>query len=131
MPVSKEMSKMMMGLSSVTGGCGGICGAAAAIGLRFGSDREGFQGSNPSSKASLTPQIIQAVKQVRDHFASTYGGFLCREIQTRLFGRTFDATIPEDMVAFGREDVSQCSNVTANAAGWAVEAILSVEASSD
>ena len=132
MPVSNEMFRMTAGLSSVTGGCGGICGSAAAVGLRFGSDRESFQGSNPPTKASLTPQILQAVKQVRDRFAETYGGYLCRDIQARLFGRTFDATNPEDMAAFRRLDGSSvCRHVTANAAGWAVEAILAAEASPD
>ena len=132
MPVSAEMFKMMSGLSSVSGGCGGICGAAAAIGLHFGIDRECFDDrSNPPSHASLSPLIIDTIKHVRNRFIETYGGFLCGDIQTRLFGQAFDPTIPEEYEAFGREDVyGTCPDVTENAAGWTVEAILAAEASS-
>jgi hypothetical protein len=70
------------------------------------------------------------MKQVRDRFTETYGGFLCAEIQTALFGQAFDPTIPEENEAFGREDVyGTCPYVTENAAGWTVEAILEAEAS--
>jgi hypothetical protein len=132
MPVSLEMFKMLSGLSSVSGGCGGICGAAAAIGLRFGQSRTTFEDpSNSPTEGSLSSQIIQTMKRVRDQFTETYGGFLCAEIQIALFGQAFDPTISEEYEAFGREDVyGTCPNVTENAAGWTVEAILEAEATS-
>lgn len=132
MPVTAAMFKMMTGLSSVSGGCGGICGAAAAIGLRFGKSRNTFEDtSNLPAEGSLSSQIIQTVKQVRDRFTETYGGFLCSEIQTTLFGRAYDGTIPDELEAFRQEDVyGTCPFVTANAAGWTVKAILDAEASS-
>jgi len=71
------------------------------------------------------------MKQVRDRFVETYGGFLCAEIQTALFGQAFNPTIPEEYEAFGREDVyGTCPYVTENATGWTVEAILEAEATS-
>jgi hypothetical protein len=132
MPVSPEMFKMMSGLSSVSGGCGGICGAAASIGLRFGQSRNIFEDpSNRPAEGSLSSQIIQTMKRVRDRFTETYGGFLCAEIQTALFGQAFNPTIPEEYEVFGREDVyGTCPSVTANAAGWVVETILEAEATS-
>lgn len=72
-----------------------------------------------------------ACAQVRDRFTDTYGGFLCSEIQTTLFGRAYDGTISEALEAFREEDVyGTCPFVTENAAGWTVEAILEAETSS-
>ena len=40
MEVSDDLFTALIGLSSLSGGCGGIYGATAAIGLRFGEPRE-------------------------------------------------------------------------------------------
>jgi hypothetical protein len=95
-------------------------------------DRESFHtASDPSTLTSLSPQIIQIIKRVRDRFAETYGGHLCAQIQTTLFGRAFDATFSEELEARRKEDIEgSCPGVTENAAGWTVEAILEAEAAS-
>ena len=71
------------------------------------------------------------MKQVRDRFTETYGGFICSEIQKTLLGRAYDGIIPEELKAFRQEDVYEtCPFVTENAAGWTVEAILEAEKTS-
>lgn len=140
MPVSDDVFKAVIGLSSLSGGCGGLCGAIAAIGLRFGRNRGDYQMQEPSpsdeSSDTMVPpswyiQLRQVVKRVRDQFDTEYGGYLCCDIQTKLFGRSFDTFDPSDMEAFMQQNaIEVCPQVTENAAGWAVEAILEAEAAS-
>jgi len=123
MKVSDNLFKAMVGLSGPSGGCGGICGATAAIGLRYGVDRKEFV-KDPETRGRVSVKILQAVQVVQDRFVETYGGYLCYDVQKKLFGRPFDFTIPEDIEAFSKRPTEKCRQVTENAAGWTVEAIL-------
>jgi len=137
MPVSDDVFKATVGLSSMSGGCGGFCGAIAALGLRFGRARASYHENSDTPKIGkwyLT--LRQAVIRVRNRFVAEYGGSLCCDIQDRLFGRSIDFLDPEAMEAFMREPekirtaLEVCRKVTENAAGWTVEAILETEAAS-
>jgi hypothetical protein len=122
MEVSDAVFRAMTGMSSLAGGCGGLCGAIAAIGLRYGVDHAAFR-ANPD-----TSRVWDVVKRVRDQFEATYGGYLCCDVQTRLFGRSFDLFNADDRAAFGAAKPYEiCPNVTANAAGWTVAAILDAD----
>ena len=101
-----------------------MCGAAAAFGLRFGKDRDTFI-ENPT-----LGEIIPLLLGIQDRFEDKYSGFLCWDIQNHLYGRSFDFRKPEDEEAFELmqdEVYAKCSGVTADAAGWVVEAILDKE----
>jgi hypothetical protein len=127
MDVSEDLYKAMIGLSSLSGGCGGICGATAAIGLRYGVPREEFEKGSEASRLVYT-KILDTVKIVRAKMTEKYGGFLCSDVQSGLFGRPYDLTVPEEREAFGEEPVyEKCPQVTEDAAGWTVEAILDME----
>ena len=118
--VCDSLFKAMIGLSSLSGGCGSICGGIAAIGLKYGVNRENYKSMGPT-----TQKIWGIVKLLREKFNLEYGGFLCSEIQTKLYGRSYDPLNPKDIQAFMEtKPVEKCSSVTENAAGWAVEAIL-------
>jgi hypothetical protein len=126
MKVSDDLFKAMVGLSGPSGGCGGICGATAAIGLRYGVDREVFV-SDSETRGRVHGKILKAVKVVRDRFVETYGGYLCYDVQKKLFGIPFDFIIPEELEAFREGPTEKCRQVTENAAGWTVEALLEAE----
>ena len=132
MPVSDDVFKSMIGLSSLSGGCGGFCGAIAAIGLRFGQGRKTFTNKDEASAyfTKSHPILRQAVKRVRDQFVNEYGGYLCCDVLTHLFGHSYDLFNPEDRKAFRQQNPQEeCPKVTENAAGWTVKAILETEAS--
>lgn len=135
MPVSDDVFKATTGLSSMSGGCGALCGAIAALGLRFGRTRAAYHENSdtiPMGKWYFT--LRQAVKHVRDRFVAEYGGYLCCDIQDKLFGRSYDSLNPAEMKAFMQQQLQArevCSQVTESAAGWAVETILETEAASE
>ncbi|MFX1564132.1 MAG: C-GCAxxG-C-C family (seleno)protein [Promethearchaeota archaeon] len=123
--VCESLFKAMIGLSSLSGGCGSICGGIAAIGLKYGVKQEILDANRMGPE---TQKIWGTVKLLRDKFVKEYGGFLCTEIQTKLFGKSFDSFNPVEMQAFMEMNpMEKCSSVTENAAGWTVEAILEME----
>jgi C_GCAxxG_C_C family probable redox protein len=118
--VCDSLFKGMIGLSSLSGGCGSICGGIAAIGLKYGVNKEEYERMGPEME-----KMMGIVKVLRDKFVEEYGGFLCSEVQTKLFGRSIDPYNPTEMKAFMEMNpMEKCSTVTENAAGWTVEAIL-------
>ncbi len=137
MPVNDDVFKAAIGLSSMSGACGGICGAIAALGLRFGRAPAAYHDNSDSTgfgKWYLT--LRQAVIRVRKRFVNEYGGSLCCDIQDKLFGQSIDFLDPEALKAFMQQPekinaaLDMCRKVTENAAGWTVEAILETEAAS-
>jgi hypothetical protein len=128
MRVCDDLFKSIIGQSGQTGGCGGLCGATAAIGLKFGLAKDAYL-KNPGAT-----EIERVVRKVREKFVEEYGGYLCQDIQRKLFGRTFDVFVPEDLEAYKEvyektPPEKTCFRVTENAAGWTVETILDVEKS--
>jgi len=133
-PVSDDVFKAVIGLSSMSGGCGGFCGAIAALGLRFGRTRAAYhENSDTAQMGKWYRTLRQAVARVRDRFVTEYGGYLCCKIQDKLFGRSYDSLDPVELEAFMQSQpgaLELCRQVVENAAGWTVEAILETEAAS-
>jgi hypothetical protein len=124
MKISEDVFKAVAPLSSFTGGCGAICGAAVAFGLRYGKSFEDYL-ENPD-----IGNVYSLVYGIQNKLEDKYSGFLCREIQTHLFGRSFDNRKPENMEAFmARYDeiYSKCGEMLADVSGWVVESILNIE----
>jgi hypothetical protein len=78
---------------------------------------------------------MNGAKVLREKFVEEYGGYLCDEVQTKVYGRcnVFPSS-PEELEVFMKQDPKElgvffekCGNVTANAAGWTVTAILEMD----
>lgn len=124
MEISDDVFKAVAPLSGFTGGCGAMCGAAVIFGLRYGKDREAYL-ANPDLGIAKTH-----IFDIQSKLEEKYSGFLCREIQSQLYGRSFDLRKPEDMKAFGSridEIYTKCGEMIGDVAGWIVEAILEQE----
>lgn len=133
MPVSDDVFKAVIGLSSMSGGCGALCGAIAALGLRFGRTRAAYHENSGTGLGPWYTKLRQAVKRVRDQFVTEYEGYLCCDIQTTLFGRSYNTFDPVELEAFMQPQLRArelCQQLPENAAGWTVEAILMIEAAS-
>ena len=121
MKVSDDVFKSTVGLSSLAGGCGGLCGASAVYGLRYGPSREEYL-----EKPDMM-EIMGMMLGIQTKFEEKYSGYSCKDVQNSLFGRSFDFRIPEDAAAYGEVDAMKCSMATSDAAGWIVESILAKE----
>ena len=134
--VSDEVFKAMMGFSSFAGVCGNVCGGIAAMGLRYGVGLEDFV-KNPEIGSLSFAKLMTAAKVLREKFVEEYGGYLCDEVQMKVYGRcNIFPSSPEELEAFMKQDPKElevfyekCSSVTANAAEWTVTAILEMDES--
>jgi C_GCAxxG_C_C family probable redox protein len=131
--VNDELFKAMTGFSSLAGECGNVCGGIAAMGLRYGVGLEDSV-KKPQRGSLAFAKLMTATKALREKFAKEYGGYLCDEVQTKLFGKFVMPTSPEELEAFGRMDPEKlqgfrekCSSVTENAAGWTVAIMLEAD----
>ena len=121
MEVSDDVFKSVIGLNGTAGGCGGLCGASAVFGLRYGPNRKEYL-ENPDMS-----EIMGMMLGIQTKFEEKYSGYSCMDVMSSLFGRSFDFRVPEDAVAYGNVDAMKCSLATSDAAGWIVEAIVSKE----
>ncbi len=131
--VGDQLFKAMTGFSSFAGVCGNVCGGIAAMGLRYGVGLDGFV-KNPERGSLSFAKLMTVTKALREKFADEYGGYLCNEVQTKLFGKCVMPTSPEELETFSRMDpeklrvfYEKCSSVTENAAGWTVGIILETD----
>jgi len=131
--VGDDLFKAMMGFSSFAGACGNVCGGIAAMGLRYGVGLEDFV-KNPETGFSSFAKLMAAAKVLKEKFVEEYGGYLCDDVQMKLFGRCVMPTSPEELEAFSKMDPKElqvfyekCGSATENAAGWTVAVILEMD----
>lgn len=131
--VGDELFKAMTGFSSFAAVCGNVCGGIAAMGLRYGVGLEDFV-KNPERGSLAFAKLMTVAKALREKFAQEYGGYLCNEVQTKLFGKCVMPTSPEELEAFSQMDpeklhvfYEKCGSVTENTAGWTVATILEMD----
>jgi C_GCAxxG_C_C family probable redox protein len=119
-PVFKAASALAGGVGRTGEMCGALLGAIMAIGLVFGREK--------LEPALGCPGYIQAqlsAGEMIDRFQREVGSIKCREIQTSLFGRSYNLRNPEELEAFlagGAEE--ECPKVARTAATLAAEIIL-------
>ncbi len=103
--------------SSTNGSCGALSGAVMAISYLYGRSRKEFEENISNKKAT------ELAKKVFDRFVTEYGGCLCKEIQTKIFGRSFDFWNEEEVKAFEEAGahIDKCTSVVAKAAAWTAE----------
>jgi C_GCAxxG_C_C family probable redox protein len=103
--------------SSTNGSCGALSGAVMAISYLYGRSRKQF-GENISNK-----KATELAKKVFDRFVTEYGGCLCKEVQKKIFGRSYDFWNEEEDKAFEEAGghIDKCPTVVANAAAWTAE----------
>ena len=104
------------GANKGIGSCGALCGGIMAVSQLFGRTRLEFNLEQKNGKATiLCGKLIEA-------FNEEFGSVVCREVQEKKFGRSFDLNDKDDLKIFyemgGHED--KCPDVVGRGAALAV-----------
>jgi C_GCAxxG_C_C family probable redox protein len=109
------------GASTGMGSCGAFVGGVMVLSQVCGRERDKFD--DPERIRTKTSELA---KRLFDSFIQDYGSIICRDIQTRIFGRPFYLRDPEERKKFdeagGHSD--KCPDVVGKAARRVVEIIL-------
>jgi C_GCAxxG_C_C family probable redox protein len=108
------------GLGLTTNGtCGALSGGVMALCCKHGRTREDFaKGRHLKS--------YQLGKRLYDRFVQEYGSCICRDVQKRIFGRSFNLWDAKEYAEFERAGGhnDKCPTVTGNVAMWVAEILL-------
>jgi len=124
-----DLFKASTGLAG--GGCGtidGSCGAYVAcimvLGSLIGRERDEF---DDVSKIAPDSRTYRLARKFRDKYIQEYGSVICRNIQTKILGRPYYITDPDEWKKFedvGGHGEKGCPEVVGKAARWMAELIL-------
>ena len=105
---------------STEGTCGALVGGLLAIGSVVGRSYKDF------SAGEHKRRVFQYGKKLYDKFIEEYGSPRCKDVQKKIFGRSFNLLDPKDYEEFEKAGahVDKCPSVSGNAAKWAAEIIL-------
>lgn len=108
------------GLGSTTEGtCGALSGGAMILGYIYGRNREEFNKNISNRKATYL------AREFYERFVQEYGSCRCKDIQIKLFGRSFNLWDEEDRRVFeeagGHTD--KCPVVVGKTCAWAARII--------
>jgi len=107
-----------LGLSG-NGTCGALSGGVLALGIFYGRSLEDMD------KGRFLKSYVKA-KELYDKFVKEFGSCVCNDVQTKIFGRSFNLWDSEDYKKFeemgGRLD--KCTDIAGKVAKWVVEILL-------
>lgn len=115
-----EIFKIATGFNGGFGLTGSVCGAfsGAVIILSYLTGREDF--FDPERKRYITYKLT---KKLIYKFNEEYGSIICKDIQEKIMGRSFD--LWDEKQRKGFEEVGahldKCPNVCKNSAKWTIE----------
>jgi C_GCAxxG_C_C family probable redox protein len=108
------------GGATTDGSCGAYSGAIMVLSSLLGRERDDF--ADPS-KVNLKNFIL--VRKLHDKFIQEYGSVVCRDVQRKVFGRSYYLVDADEFQKFekaGAHDI-HCPEVVGKAARWAAEII--------
>lgn len=108
------------GALSGDGTCGALVGGIMALGLVFGRDKKGYTSKKSAGKA------YKAAIKLRGKFFEEFGGVVCKDVQKKIFGRSFNLLDKEDYKIFEKmgAHTDKCTDVVGKTAVWTADIIL-------
>jgi C_GCAxxG_C_C family probable redox protein len=110
------------GGSAIDGSCGSYAGAILVLGLLFGRERDKIDDFEGAGLPNL-----ELVRKFHDKYIQEYGSVVCRNIQTKVLGRPYYISDPDELKKFedaGGHGDNGCPEVVGKAARWMAELIL-------
>jgi len=109
------------GGGSIDGSCGAYSGAIMVLSMLRGRTRDDF-----ADAAGAMFSNFSLVMKLRERFIREYGSVVCRNVQTKIFGRPYYLVDMDEFRKFeeaGAHEV-HCLEVVGKAARWAAELII-------
>lgn len=112
-----------------TGACGGMVGGTMVLDFYFGrsADMVSSVQMRPESMGALA-RGMEVSRMLGRRFIQEYGSILCPQIQSRIFGRSFNLQDPADWKAFeeagAHNDPSKCMSIVGKAVQWTMEILM-------
>jgi len=98
-----------------SGTCGALAGGLAALGAKFGRDRDRF-GKGRFLKS------FQKGKELMERFEAEYEGYTCEHIQEKYTGKIYDMWDAEGIKEFKSSECGpKCADLTGKVAVWTLE----------
>ncbi|WP_455368767.1 C-GCAxxG-C-C family protein [[Eubacterium] cellulosolvens] len=120
---NKEIFKAIDGLAgglgrTTDGTCGALTGGVAVISHRYG--REDFPNLGQREKC------MTLAKKLHDRFIEEYGSVVCKDVQTKIMGRSYDFWNPKEREEFDKAGghTDKCPDVVGKTAKWTVEILM-------
>ena len=109
------------GGAATDGCCGAYTGAIMVVSSLWGRDRDNFGDIEVGLRGNFA-----LIMKLRDRFIREYGTIICRDIQTKIFGRSFYLTDMEEFEKFEKAGAHEthCPEVVGKAARWTAELII-------
>ncbi len=104
--------------------CGALAGGVMAIGVLHGRERGEFKDlGRKRDKAFLLAKLLL------DRFLEEYGSCICRDVQEKIFGRSFNLWDPLEVEEFTKAGAhkDKCTEVVGLTASWTVEILANEE----
>lgn len=112
------------GCGTLDGSCGAYVGSIMILSSLLGRERDkfdDFEAIAPNGRA------FTLLKKFRDKYIQEYGSVVCRNIQTKILGRPYYLSDPDEWQKFeaaGGHGDKGCPEVVGKAARWMAEIIL-------
>lgn len=105
---------------STQGTCGALVGGMLAIGYLEGREYKDF------SLGKRNRRVFKFAKKLYDKFIQEYGSPVCKDVQKKLFGKSYNLLEAKDYGEFEEAGahVDKCPSVSGNVAKWTAEIIL-------
>ena len=105
---------------STRGTCGALVGGMLSISSIEGREYSDFKNSKKNRR------VFKYAKKLYDKFIDEYDSPLCKDVQNKIFGRSFNLLDPREYKEFENRGghIDKCPNVSGNVAKWTAEIIL-------
>jgi C_GCAxxG_C_C family probable redox protein len=115
-----------------TGACGGVIGGTIVLDYYLGRSADMVSATQEMSQGMVEfSRAMDAARSFCEKFIRQYGSILCPQVQSKIFGRSFNHQDPADWQAFiaagAHSDPTKCMSVVGNAARWTLETLIETQ----
>jgi len=103
------------------GTCGALCGGIIMLGYKVGRERNKLK-----EEEGIRYKTYELVRKLYEKFLEEFGGIHCKDIQKKVFGRSYNLLNPKEYEEFekARGHSEKCPSVVGKATRWTVELLL-------